>query len=177
VAIEDDISATRLSSVEDRSKRPGAVGVTFRHLAMLAQIRSSDEEVWNMIPNEGVDRKEFDARVNRMRHWISSHHFPDEMRVGIRDKPNAERLANLTPEEEALRMALIRNFEASLENGWNEANLSANVPDAAREVELPLRESYRLTYELLLGVDVAPKLAPLLAAMEPQRVLHLMRGE
>ena len=81
-----------------------------------------------------------------------------------------------TKEEEALRQALIRNFEASQKAGWNEANLSANVPDAAREVELPLREAYRLTYELLLGVDVAPKLAPLLAAMEPNRVLRLMRG-
>ena len=85
-------------------------------------------------------------------------------------------MASLTKEEEALRQALIRNFEASQEAGWNEANLSANVPDAAREVELPLREAYRLTYELLLGVDVAPKLAPLLAAMEPNRVLRLMRG-
>lgn len=177
VAIEDDISATRLSSVEERSNRPGAVGVTFRHLAMLAQIRSSDDEVWSMIPNEGVDRKEFDARLNRMRHWISSHHFPDEMRVGIRHEPNAERLGNLTPEEEGLRQALIRNFAQSQAEGWNEANLSANVPDAAREVELPLREAYRLTYELLLGVDVAPKLAPLLAAMEPERVLRLIRGE
>ena len=111
-----------------------------------------------------------------MRHWIDSHHFPDDMRVGIREAPNAERLASLTEEEEALRQALIRNFEASQEAGWNEANLSANVPDAAREVELPLREAYRLTYELLLGVDVAPKLAPLLAAMEPNRVLRLMRG-
>ena len=176
VAIEDDISATRLSSVEERDQRPGAVGVTFRHLAMLAQIRSSDDDVWSMIPNEGVDRTEFNARLRRMRHWIGSHHFPDDMRVGIREAPNAERLASLTKEEEALRQALIRNFEASQEAGWNEANLSANVPDAAREVELPLREAYRLTYELLLGVDVAPKLAPLLAAMEPNRVLRLMRG-
>ncbi len=176
VAIEDDISATRLSSVEERSVRPGAVGVTFRHLAMLAQIRSSNDEVWGMIPNEGVDRTEFDARLDRMRHWIASHHFPDEMRVGIREEPNSERLANLTAEEENLRKALIANFEQSQEEGWTEANLSANVPDAAREVDLPLREAYRLTYELLLGVDVAPKLAPLLAAMEPSRVLRLMRG-
>ncbi|MGB1624422.1 MAG: hypothetical protein ACPHCZ_06935, partial [Candidatus Poseidoniaceae archaeon] len=169
-------SATRLSSVKERNERPGAVGITFRHLAMLAQIRSSDDEVWGMIPNEGVDRGEFNARLGRMRHWIASDHFPDEMRVGIREAPNAERLADLSDEEEALRLALIRNFEASLEAGWNEANLSANVPDAAREVDLPLREAYKLTYELLLGVDVAPKLAPLLAAMEPKRVLRLMRG-
>ena len=143
---------------------------------MLAQIRSNDDDVWAMIPNQGVDRTEFNARLKRMRHWIDSHHFPDEMRVGIREEPNAERLAELTEEEEKLRQALIRNFEGSQESGWNEANLSANVPDAAREVEVPLREAYRLTYELLLGVDVAPKLAPLLAAMEPDRVLRLMRG-
>ena len=112
-----------------------------------------------------------------MRHWIASHHFPDEMRVGIREEPNSERLASLTEEENSLRLALIRKFEHSQDEGWNEANLSANVPDAAREVELPLRDAYRLTYELLLGVDVAPKLAPLLAAMQPERVLRLMRGE
>ena len=143
---------------------------------MLAQIRSSDDEVWAMIPNEDVDRGEFNARLRRMRHWIASHHFPDEMCVGIREEPNAERLASLSGEEEALRQALIRNFESSQASGWNEANLSANVPDAAREVELPLRDAYELTYELLLGVDVAPKLAPLLAAMEPNRVLRWMRG-
>ena len=63
---------------------------------MLAQIRSSDDDVWSMIPNEGVDRTEFNARLRRMRHWIGSHHFPDDMRVGIREAPNAERLASLT---------------------------------------------------------------------------------
>ena len=142
---------------------------------MLAQIRSSDDDVWSMIPNEGVDRTEFNARLRRMRHWMQPP-LPRRHARWHPQAPNAERLASLTKEEEALRQALIRNFEASQEAGWNEANLSANVPDAAREVELPLREAYRLTYELLLGVDVAPKLAPLLAAMEPNRVLRLMRG-
>ena len=84
VAIEDDISATRLSSVEERDQRPGAVGVTFRHLAMLAQIRSSDDEVWAMIPNDDVDRGEFNARLRRLRHWLPSHPFPDETRVRVR---------------------------------------------------------------------------------------------
>ena len=96
-------------------------------------------------------------------------------RIGLAKLYNG-RISNLTAEEENLRKALIANFEQSQEEGWTEANLSANVPDAAREVDLPLREAYRLTYELLLGVDVAPKLAPLLAAMEPSRVLRLMRG-
>ena len=56
--------------------------------------------------------------------------------------------------EEALRQALIPTKPAKRPVGT--ANLSASS-DAAREVELQLRVVYRLTYELLLGVDVAPK--------------------
>jgi lysyl-tRNA synthetase class I len=44
-------------------------------------------------------------------------------------------------------------------------------------VDQPLRSAYRLTYELILGVDVAPKLAPLLAAMDPSKALWLITGE
>ena len=178
VSIEDDIVSTRLSSVADTGERPSAVGVTFRHLAMLVQIRDDDEAVWAMMPDDVGARSEFDARVRRMRHWVNSDHFPEEMRIAVRDAPDSERLSNLAEEEKPLHRALVKQLSDAIESGsWDEATLSRCIPDAARDVEQPLRSAYRLTYELILGVDVAPKLAPLLAAMDPSKALWLITGE
>ncbi len=177
VAIEDDLVSTRLSSVEDTDHRPSAVGVTFRHLAMLVQIRQDDEDVWAMMPHDVGERAEFDARIRRMRHWVTSSHFPEEMRIAVREAPDMERLQSLSDEDIPLHEALVKRLSNALESGdWNEATLSGCVPQASRDVEQSLRNAYRLTYELLLGVDVAPKLAPLLAAMDPARVMWLMTG-
>lgn len=178
VAVEDDIVATRLSSVKETSTRPGAVGVTFRHLAMLVQIREDDEEVWAMMPDTVGDRADFDARVRRMRHWVASEHFPDTMRIAIREAPDHERLQALEGDDQRLHEALVKALQTTAENGkWTQEHLAACIPETAKELTLPLRNAYRLTYELLLGVEFAPKLAPLLAAMDPVRVLHLMTGE
>ena len=84
VAIEDAKTALELSLIsplEETSK------VTFRHLAMLAQTKSNDEDVWISLGLTGnVSQSMIDG--NRMRTWIQSRHFPDELRVTILEEPD-----------------------------------------------------------------------------------------
>ena len=63
-------------------------GVSFRHLSMLAQIKSSDRDVWESLERSGhmtgEPSSQLMERLARMRSWIDGPHFPDESRLEIR---------------------------------------------------------------------------------------------
>ena len=87
VAIEDARTALQLSLIsppEETSK------VTFRHLAMLAQTKSRDDDVWTSLGLKGNVSQSMIGRLERMRTWIQSRHFPDELRITILKEPNSD---------------------------------------------------------------------------------------
>ena len=75
----------------------GSDFVTFRHLAMLAQTKSRDEDVWASLGLKDRPTTMRD-RLQRMRTWVQSRHFPDELRSPFSEEPNLEAIGQLDDE-------------------------------------------------------------------------------
>jgi lysyl-tRNA synthetase class 1 len=153
VALEDAEGALRMSKIGDS----GNTNVSFRHLAMLAQVKS-DDEIINTIGEKVSDR------LNRMRNWISGPHFPEELRIEIRD----ETMQGLDPD-------IINCLKVSLSNcEWNSNDIGNAISTSFKENEISPREGYRNLYLAILGVEKGPRLAPILSEVEKERILNLL---
>ena len=64
VAIEDAEGALRMSKISDQSSS----SVSFRHLALLAQVKS-DNEIIETIGTENI------GKLERMKNWINGYHI------------------------------------------------------------------------------------------------------
>ena len=153
VALEDAEGALRMSRIGDS----GNTNVSFRHLAMLAQVKSDDEIINN------IGEKVYD-RLNRMRNWIKGPHFPDELRIKIRDEAM-----------QGLDSNIIRCLQVSLSDcEWSPNDIGNAISNCFKENEISPREGYRNLYLAILGVEKGPRLAPILSEVEKERILNLL---
>jgi len=171
VQVEDAKVALRLSMVE-----PGeiakATSVSFRHLALLAQTKSNDDSVWQSLIATGAIKeptKQLQDRLERMRYWIDSEHFPEEMRINILSTPNAQALSLLNDEEKSALLGLT----ASLHNcPWDAESIGSAIPQSAKDNGISPRSAYRAAYAALMGLEKGPRLAPILAEMDKNEILR-----
>ena len=170
VQVEDAKAALRLSMVE-----PGeiakATSVSFRHLALLAQTKSDDDAVWQNLIETGAIKeptKQLQDRLERMRYWISSEHFPEEMRINILSSPNVQALSQLNDEEKS---ALIGLTDALRDCQWDAESIGSAIPQSAKDMGLSPRSAYRAAYAALMGLEKGPRLAPILAEMDKNEIL------
>ena len=153
VALEDAEGALRMSKIGES----GNTNVSFRHLAMLAQVKS-DDEIINNIGEKVSDR------LNRMRNWIKGPHFPEELRIKIRDEAM-----------QGLDSNIINCLKVSLSNcEWNSNDIGIAISTCFKENEISPRDGYRNLYLAVLGVEKGPRLAPILSEVERERVLNLL---
>ena len=132
----------------------GNTNVSFRHLAMLAQVKS-DDEIINTIGEHVSDR------LNRMRNWIKGPHFPVELRIKIREEAM-----------QGLDSRIINCLKVSLSDcEWNSNDIGNAISTCFKENEISPREGYRNLYLAVLGVEKGPRLAPILSEIERKRVL------
>jgi lysyl-tRNA synthetase class 1 len=175
IARDTQLGALRLSQVERGADPSGSVaGVSFRHLAMIAQIKSSDEGVWASLRKSGhLDREAGDAltgRLRRMRNWIGGAHFPEAARVVIQSEVSDEARANLTGN----RGAFLSSLSGALsECDWDEVAISACIKRVASEVGIGNRDAYIALYWVLLGRDYGPRVASLMAEMDKSELVKL----
>ena len=153
VAIKDAMGALAMSSIGQKINS----SVSFRHLAMLAQVKN-DEEILEMIGSEMTNRLE------RMRTWIEGPHFPSELRIEILESP-------LDGLDESIKSALAKSFRRS---EWSEDGISAGILAAFKENQTPMQVGYRTLYLAILGVEKGPKLAPILSELSKEHVLYLL---
>ena len=153
VALEDAEGALRMSRIGDS----GNTNVSFRHLAMLAQVKS-DDEIINTIGEKVSDR------LNRMRNWIKGPHFPEELRIKIREEAM-----------QGLDSNIIRCLQISLSDcEWSPNDIGNAISTCFKENEISPREGYRNLYLAILGVEKGPRLAPILSEVEKERILNLL---
>lgn len=151
--------------------------VPFRHLAMLAQIRAADEDVHAALARGGyIDEADSPPRrlvegLARMRAWLASPHFPDEMRVSIAEAVEAGFETGFDFEVCALLDPLLAAMESC---EWSGEGINSCIVSAASAAQIPLKDTYRLLYTMLLGRSSGPRLAPLLAELSKQQVLSLL---
>ena len=177
VAMDTQLGAVRLSQVEIGGDPADSIGgVSFRHLAMLAQIKSSDEGVWDSLQRsghlEGQPGQTLSGRLARMRTWVDGPHFPEEARVVIQTEIGDEARASLSDEH--------RGFLSTLSGALTDCEWGGNaINDCIRgvsdEVGIAKREAYMALYWVLLGRSHGPRLASIIAEMGRDGFLALLK--
>lgn len=153
VAVEDAEGALRMSMIGSADASP----IPFRHLAMLAQVKS-DEEILGTIGDSLADR------LSRMHSWINGPHFPEELRISVLKSPNV----GLEPSI----LAVLSNSISKCD--WNLKSISEAISSAFKDNQVDAKEGYRTLYLAILGAEKGPRLAPILAELDRKHVLKLL---
>ena len=175
VQIEDSQAALRLSMIsEDDSSQ--ATAVSFRHLALLAQIKVEDKQVWESLRESGaIDSPSpvLKDRLIRMRAWIQSSHFPEEMRIQIMTEPHQEALAHLGQHQRDLLPTLLTCFEDA---AWDVSGITGAIKTIAEKTEASMKDVYRTCYAVFMGAERGPRLAPILCNCDKETICRLIHG-
>ena len=177
VARDTQVAALRLSQVSHGADPSDSLaGVSFRHLAMLAQIKSSDDDIWASLfesghifePNPSNALKD---RLSRMRYWINSVHFPDDARIVIQSKLTEDARSNLDEGQ----MNFIANLKQSISGiSWNEKQISKTIMDSINASNIPAREAYAAIYWAVLGQRFGPRASSLLVEIGSEKLEQLL---
>jgi len=175
VARDTQLAALRLSQVERGSDPADSIaGVSFRHLAMLAQIKSNDDDVWDSLRRSGhLDGEPGDAltgRMRRMRNWVDGPHFPDAAKIVVQSSVGEEARANLTEEHEDFLSAL---SGALSDCEWTDGAIADCIRATIAATGIGGRDAYVALYWVILGKHHGPKASSLMAEMESGHLLSL----
>ena len=174
VQIEDAKVALDLSVVEETSASV-ATSVSFRHLALLAQVKPDDEAVWASLRSTGTITEPSPPlidRLSRMRSWISSEHFPDEMRIHLCSEPDVTALEQLTKEQRSV----LSSLQTALESApWTTEGITEAFKATATLRDVGMRDVYRASYALFMGTERGPRLAPILSNCDRNEMMELIR--
>jgi lysyl-tRNA synthetase class I len=174
VQLEDAKVALELSAIDEQG-RSLATSVSFRHLALLAQIKPNDNEVWASLQASGTieqPSRQLQDRLTRMRSWIASGHFPEEMKVDLCTEPDFAALALLNDDQRRVIDALTRALGSA---EWTAEGITAAFKRAGQEAETGMRDVYRASYALFMGAERGPRLAPILSNCNQEEILDLVR--
>ena len=176
VARDTQLAALRLSQVERGSDPADSIaGVSFRHLAMLAQIKSNDDDVWDSLRRSGhLDGEPGDAltgRMRRMRNWVDGPHFPDAAKVEVQSSVSEEARANL---DEIHRSFLSALAGALADCEWTDGAIADCIRATIGEEGIGGRDAYVALYWVILGKHHGPKASSLMAEMESGHLLSLI---
>ncbi len=157
----------------------GLSKITFRHLALLAQLRENDEDVWESIQRSGLIHENHEGptqneilRLQLMRNWIASPHFPEGFRLRIQTELSDGAKENVDPRD----VDYIRALRTSLADcEWNWVPINNHICEFAKEREMKLRDAFQLMYWIVLDQSHGPKLASILEEMDRNVVLDLLQ--
>ncbi len=157
----------------------GLSKITFRHLALLAQLRENDADVWESVRRSGLihelngePTENEILRLKLMRNWISSPHFPEGFRLRIQGGVSDGAKENMDPRDADYLQALA---EAFADCNWDWKTINNHVCELAKEKDMKLRDAFQLMYWIVLDQDFGPKLASILEEMERKAVLDLLQ--
>ena len=175
VAAQTKSGAIRLSQVESGSDpRESIGGVSFRHLSMLAQIKSSDEDVWASLKRsghiQGEPGKSLVVRLARMRTWIDGPHFPEGAKIEVNMALSDEAMKGLDSESKQFISALSPLLS---ECEWDEEEINMAIANACESAGIERRKGYSSLYWALLGRSHGPKASSLLFELDKGEVLSL----
>ena len=176
VAAETQRGAIRLSQVDPESDPIDSVGgVSFRHLSMLAQIKSSDGDVWSSLNRSGhIQGDPSDSlrmRLTRMRSWIEGPHFPEDAKLEIRSEIGDEARAEIGGDGIAF---LGRLSELLSECDWTDAGIGESISEACDSTGVSRKEGFASIYWAIIGRRHGPKASSLLFEMDRGEIVSLL---
>ncbi|MDP6856005.1 MAG: hypothetical protein QGH13_00560, partial [Candidatus Thalassarchaeaceae archaeon] len=149
--------------------------ISFRHLSMVAQIRANDQDVWASLHASGLlngePNRTLTDRLNRMRNWISSEHFPDEYRIEIQTELTDEAKNSFNEGDLKYLIALRDAFN---ECEWKSDEINNHICNLARDNGMDLRNSFVILYNIHLGRPHGPRLASVLAEIPRDTVIDAL---
>ena len=175
VQIEDAEASMRYAVVHQGEKAKSE-SVTFRHLAMLAQIRDSDEEVFeSLLETEMITEvsSTLRDRLRRMRYWISSQHFPVDMQIRLQSEPSNFFFDHANELDFNILRVMHEHFATI---PWTSQDIHGVFGLIAEQLGVNMREVYRASYILFLGAEKGPRLAPILEAWHRDLAIQLLKS-
>ena len=139
VAIEDAEGALRMSKISDQSSS----SVSFRHLALLAQVKS-DNEIIETIGTENI------GKLERMKNWINGPYFPEQLKITIAEQP-------ISGLDKSISNSLHRVFSKC---NWDIDGITEAIKSAIKDDQIPPRDCYRTLYTAIIGKEKGPKSHP-----------------
>ena len=107
-------------------------------------------------------------RLEKMRTWINSPHFPDEMRIKIIDEIPLELLGELSDDD----VLVLSNLTRMLDDcKWDVDAIATCIVESAK----PSKSRHELRILLLtclMGTKKGPKLAPIIAELDKPKVIR-----
>ncbi len=176
VAMETQLGAMRLSQVERNADASDSIGgVSFKHLSMLAQIKSDDDDIWKSLQlSKHLSGEPSDAlknRLNRMRYWISSEHFPVDAKIRLQSKLSDAAIQNISMESKEY----LEKLSEVLSNcNWDVDSIRDCICDLAKERGIGLRNAFVMLYWIFLDQHHGPKMANLLVELESDYVIGMI---
>ena len=176
VAAETQRGAVRLSQVNPESDPIDSVGgVSFRHLSMLAQIKSSDGDVWSSLNRSGHiigdPSDSLKVRLARMRNWIDGPHFPEDAKLEIRSEIGDDARGEIG----MTGINFLRKLEALLsECEWTDAGISESISEACESTEVSRKQGFASIYWAIIGRRHGPKASSLLFEMDRGDIVSLL---
>ena len=176
VSLATQSGALRLSQVSRGSDPMDSfAGVSFRHLSMLAQIKSSDQDVWRSLERsghmEGEPSIQLIERLARMRSWINGPHFPDESKVEIRVELPIEEKKSLDSKSVNFLSELSARFSKCY---WDEDSIVQSIKESCESSEMNTRDGFKLLYWALIGKSNGPKASSLIYEIGRSNVLRIL---
>ncbi len=175
IAKKTNNGALRLSQINrgDDPKNSWA-GVSFRHLALLAQIKSEDSDVWESLRKSGHLEKSpttaLEERLKRMRSWINGPHFPEDSKIEIQKVISENAKENITKEQ----INFLINLRNRLEKcEWNDGIINNEIRGTAREVEIEIKDAFVAIYWLLIDKNNGPRIVSIISELERIEVIDL----
>ena len=151
--------------------------VTLRHLALLAQIRAIDQDVWEslnrsqLIDNVDEPPTELVQRLSMMRAWIDSPHFPEDFRLTIQSEVSEHSIKHLDSRD----IDYLKDLKKGMSDCyWVASDINHTICELAKARELKLRDAFEMLYWIVLGQSHGPKLASVLEEMNKQDLLNLL---
>ena len=154
VAIEDAEGALRMSKISDQSSS----NVSFRHLALLAQVKS-DNEIIETIGTENI------GKLERMKNWINGPYFPEQLKITIAEQP-------ISGLDKSISNSLHRVFSKC---NWDIDGITEAIKSAIKDDQIPPRDCYRTLYTAIIGKEKGPKIAPIISELSRDKVLTLLQ--
>lgn len=175
-AKETSLGALKLSQInrgDDPQKSLG--GVSFRHLALLAQIKNKDKDVWSSLQNSGhienIPNQALTERLGRMRNWIDGPHFPELSKIIINSKLTNDMINNINENQKRFIIVFknkINDYE------WVESEISRLIRDSSNESEIKIRDCYSALYWLILGKGNGPRIASIICELDRKDIENLI---
>lgn len=176
ISVETRRGAMRLSQVSRDSDPSDSVGgVSFRHLSMLAQIKSDDDSIWSSLRRSGHLSGEpgtsLKSRLEKMRSWIGGDHFPEGSRIVIQSEVGEEARSQIGEEARSFLRLVAESLESC---EWDEDSISEAVRSSASKSGIGNRQAYVSLYLVILGRNYGPRISSLMAEMDRESLIGVI---